>query len=147
MAHRRKKLGEILVEWNLLSEKDLKEALAYAEKNNKRTGEALIDLELCSEEDVTKALATQFDMPYVDLDKNVTVPGVLQLIPEKIIKDHLVLPLGQENGRLKVIVSDPLDLQLLDMLRFRLNSEIDASLAPRGKIKRFIATFFGGVKS
>ena len=33
-------------------------------------------------EDVTKALATQFDLEYVDLDKNVVVPSALELVPE-----------------------------------------------------------------
>jgi len=147
MAHRKKKLGEILVSWNLLSEKNLAEALKYAEANGKRIGEALVELELCSEEDVTKALATQFDMEYVDLEKDAAVPANIKLIPEKIIKDYKVLPRGQQNGRLKVIVSDPLDLDLLDVLRFRLNTEIDAALAPKSKIKKFIDTFLGGVKS
>ncbi len=146
MAHRKKKLGEILVSWNLLSEKDLAEALKYAEANGKRIGEALVELELCSDEDVTKALATQFDMEYVDLDKNEKVRNNLLLIPEKLIKDLNVLPLGQENGRLKVIVSDPLNLELLDLLRFRLNTEIDAALAPKSKIKRFISSFVESVE-
>jgi len=46
-----------------------------------------------------------------------------------------------------VIIPDPLDLELLDMLRFRLNLEIDCALAPRSKIQRFIDTFLGGVGS
>lgn len=146
MAQRKKKLGEILVSWNLLSEKDLADALRYAEANHKRIGEALIELELCSEEDVTKALAAQFDMEYVDLDKSTSVPANIKLIPEKIIKEHKVLPLGQENGRLKVVISDPLDVDLLDLLRFRLNTEIEATLAPRSKIQRYIQTFMENVK-
>ena len=148
MAHRKKKLGEILVSWNLLSEQDLASALQYATEHGQRIGEALVELELCSEEDVTKALATQFDMEYVDLDKNAAVREVLnqKLIPDKLISDCNILPLGQDGGRLKVIVSDPLDLNLLDLLRFRLNAEIEAALAPRGKIKKFIEMFVGGVK-
>ena len=67
-----------------------------------------------------KALATQFDLEYVDLDKNVVVPSALDMVPQSIIKQDRVLPMSHDNGRLKVIVSDPLDLELLDKLRFRL---------------------------
>ncbi len=149
MAQRKKKLGEILVSWNLLSEKDLAAALEYAAANNKRIGEALVEAELCTEEDVTKALATQFDMEYVDLDKNAAVREVLSkgLIPEKLITEKSVLPLGEDGGRLKIIISDPLDLDLLDTLRFRLNREIEAALAPRSKIRKFIDTFLGNVST
>ncbi len=147
MARQRKKLGELLVSWKIIGQKALDDALKYAADHNKRIGEALVELELCKEEDVTKALAAQFDMAYVDLDKNSSVMANLHLIPTKIIKDHQVLPLGEENGKLKVIISDPLDLETLDTLRFRLNPSIETSLAPPSKIKRFIDTFLSGVGS
>ncbi len=147
MARRRRKLGEILVGWEILTAESLRDAIAYASEHGKRIGEALIELEMASEEDVTKALATQFDLEYVDLDKNVVVPAALELVPQELITRHKVLPLSKEDNRLKVIIPDPLDLELLDMLRFRLNLEIDCALAPRSKIQRFIDTFLGGVGS
>jgi len=145
MARRRKKLGEILVGWNLVSLEALTEAIAYATKHGKRVGEALVELELVSEDDVTKALAVQFDLEYVDLDKNVQVPAALNLVPEKVIKEEKVLPMKKEGNRLKIILSDPLDLALQDKLRFLLGLELDLALAPRSKIQRFIDTFLGGV--
>ncbi|MFH1745529.1 MAG: ATPase, T2SS/T4P/T4SS family [Planctomycetota bacterium] len=145
MARRRKKIGEILVSWNILSPNALVDALAYAKEHGKRIGEALVELELAKEEDVSKALATQFDLEYVDLDKNVGVTSVLNLVPPKLITTHKILPMSVEDNRLKVIISDPLDLELLDMLRFRLNMEIECALAPLSKIERFIETFMGGV--
>jgi type IV pilus assembly protein PilB len=145
MARRRKKLGEILVSWDVVSPEALKEAIAYASEHGKRVGEALVELELAKEEDVTKALAAQFDLEYVDLDKNVQVPAALDLVPEKIIKDEKVLPMKKDGNRLKIIISDPLDLELQDKLRFLLNMELDCALAPRSKIQRFIDTFLGGI--
>jgi type IV pilus assembly protein PilB len=145
MARRHQKLGDILVSWNVIGRKSLDDALKYAGEHNKRIGEALVELELCKEEDVTKALAAQFGMRYVDLDKSSTVGANLHLIPAKIIKDLMVLPEGEEDGKLKVIISDPLNLETLDTLRFRLNPNIETSLAPPSKIKRFIDTFLSGV--
>ncbi len=141
MARRRKKLGDILVSWGSVKQEDLDKAADYAQKNRKRLGEALIELQLVSEEDVTKALALQFDMEYVDLDKSPVAVSSLRLIPADIIKRHKVLPISQENGRLKVIIHDPLDLETQDMLRFRLNVELDTVLAPKSKIERFIEQF------
>lgn len=145
MAQRRKKLGEILVGWNVLTPNALADALKYASQHGKRIGDALVELELASEDDITKALAAQFNVAYVDLDKNVVVPSAIDLMDRKLIERHKVLPMSKENGKLKIIVSDPLDLELLDMLRFRLASEIEIALAPRGKIQRFIDTFLNKV--
>jgi type IV pilus assembly protein PilB len=141
MARRRKKLGEILVSWSVLTPEQLADAIAYASQQGKRIGEALVEQELASDEDVTKALATQFDLEYVDLDKNVVVPSALEVVPRELIDRYKILPMSVDHGRLKVIIHDPLDLELLDTLRFRLNMEIDCALAPKSKIQRFIDTF------
>jgi len=141
MAKRRKKLGEILLEWNSISDKGLRDALEYAAEHGKRLGEAVIELELADEEAVTKALATQFDMEYVDLDRHVVTGEAVELLPEDVIRTHLVLPMGKEDGRLKIIITDPLDLETLDLLRFRLNTELSLALAPLGKVKDYIEKF------
>jgi len=147
MARRRKKLGEILVAWNVITPEALGDALAYAAQHGKRIGEALVELELASEEDVCKALAAQFDLEFVDLDKNVVVPAALELVPQELITRHTILPMSKNGDRLKVIIHDPLDLELLDLLRFRLNMEIETALAPRSKIQRFIDTFLARTDS
>lgn len=144
MARRRKKLGEILVSWNIVNPNAVSDAVTYASEHGKRIGEALVELELATEEDVSKALAVQFEMPFVDLDKNVGVTSALDLIPDDLIRRHKVLPMAVENNRLKVIIPDPLNLELLDLLRFRLNMEIDCALAPESKIQRFIDHFLKG---
>ena len=138
MARRQKKLGEILVRWGLLPANSLQDALEYAANHGKRVGEALVELELCSEDDVCKALAAQFDMPYVDLTQDVIDRSVLDLIPHNLIRHHLVLPIAKKDGRVRVVITDPLDLDTIDMLRFRLNAEIETALAPVTKVKHFI---------
>ena len=141
MARRKKQLGEILAGWGLVTDSGIEEALAHAQAENMRIGEALIALGLVDEEDVTKALAIQFDMEYVDLDHNVMVPSEIQAIPDRVIREHLILPISREGNRLKVVVSDPLDLETLDMLRFRLNCEIETSLASKTQIRTFLDHF------
>jgi type IV pilus assembly protein PilB len=66
----------------------------------------------------------------------------LNLIPQDLVQRFLVLPLEQKNGRLKILVHDPMDLELMDMLRFRLDAEIETAVGSRTKIKSFIDTMF-----
>jgi type IV pilus assembly protein PilB len=147
MARKRKKLGDVLLSWGVLDEKRLKEAMQHADANHRRLGEALVEMGLVEEEQVTKAMATQFDLEYVDLDQHVVDTSALDLMPDELIKRHLVLPLGKENGRLKIIIHDPLDLDTMDLLRFRLNTELECALASKSKIKRYIDTFLDKVHS
>lgn len=137
----RRRLGEILVEWGVVTEAGVTEAVQYAQNEGLRIGEALTNLGLADEEDVVKALATQFDMEYIDLDRNVVVPTEMHIIPDELIRKHLVIPIGREDNRLKIIITDPLDLETLDMLRFRLNTELEPCLASKRKMRAFIEHF------
>ena len=142
MARRKKKLGEILINWGLASSGAVADALQYAAEHGKRIGEALVEMQACTEEDVTKALASQFDMEYVDLSSSADVEANMDLIPEELIHKHRVIPVHQENGRLRVVLSDPLDLETMDMLRFRLSIEVEPTLGAPSRIKEYIDRHF-----
>ncbi len=139
MARNRKKLGEILVGQGVVSQDDMDKALGIAKGSRRRLGQALVEAGFASDEQVAKALAEQYGVPYVnpnDADTHSTVQ--LDLIPKEIVRKHMVLPVAKDGGRLKLIVSDPMDLELQDMLRFRLNLEIDPLLASKTAIRAFL---------
>src|SRR5665213_721237 len=142
MAKQQKRLGELLVEWGAVSPKDVARALEHAKKQQLRIGEALIELKLVNEAAVYKALASQHNMEYVDLDKSSIPPTLLNAIPDDLMRRYVILPLGKEGGRLKVVVHDPFDLEMLDILRFRLHADIRTVLAPKNRIKQVIDELF-----
>ncbi len=147
MARQRKKLGEILVGWGAVSAETVDGAVGKARASGKRIGDMLIELGAVNEEMVAKALANQFGLEYVDLGSTGIANQVdAKLVPDDLIKKHLILPLAKTNGRLTLIIHDPLNLELQDMLRFRLKTEIDTRLASRSAIKGFIDSKLGKPK-
>jgi len=139
MARMRKKLGEILVAKGVVSQQDLDKALSIAKGSRRRLGQALVEAGFATEEQVAQALADQFGIPFVDPQAGEVRSKVqLDLIPKEIVRKHMVLPIEKAGGRLKLIVSDPMDLELQDMLRFRLNVEIEPMLASRSAIRSFL---------
>jgi type IV pilus assembly protein PilB len=142
MARQQKRLGDILIEWGIVTANEVQRALDHAKSKNLRLGEALVDLKLCSEPNVYKALAAQHNMEYVDLDKNAVPANAVSEIPDDLMRKYLILPLGKENGKLRIAIHDPLDLEMLDILRFRLNKEMRTVLAPKGRIKTILDELF-----
>jgi type IV pilus assembly protein PilB len=139
MARSRKKLGDILVGWGVISSAQADQAVGVAKGSGKRLGDVMVELGFAKEDQVAKALASQFGYEYVDLGANGVGKQInTKLIPEDLVKKHLILPLEKTNGKLKLIIHDPMDLELMDMLRFRLNVEIEPRIAARSQIKRFI---------
>lgn len=147
MATTRKKLGEILVSAGVISSEQLETALGMQKGAGKRIGEVLIDIGAATEDDVAKALAKQFRIEYVDVAQPAVSEQIdLKLIPDELIRKHLVLPMVKQGGKLRLIIHDPKDLELLDMLRFRLNTEIEPRLCARSKIKSFLDNKAGAPK-
>ncbi|HOQ05930.1 MAG TPA: GspE/PulE family protein [Anaerohalosphaeraceae bacterium] len=147
MAKSRRHLGEILYAKGWVDKPNLIKALKKAKETNRRLGETLVEMGLATEDQIMQALARQFGMNYVDLDEVEIPSDIRSLIPEEIIKKHRVLPLGKENGRLKIIIPDPMNLELLDLLRFRLASDLECYLASPSKIEAYINRKMDEVRS
>jgi type IV pilus assembly protein PilB len=147
MARGPRKLGEILQEWGVIDEQQLDDALKLAQGSGKRLGDALVEIGACTEDEIARILAAQFDLEYLDLDQPDPIPKEnLDLLPKELVQKYLVLPVKKEGNRLTVVIHDPMDLELLDNLRFRMNCEIDTMVAARGKIKDFIDQIYAETK-
>lgn len=120
MAIRRQKLGEMLIERDVLLPDQLDEALANQEKTGQRLGEILIRLGFVEAVPVYQALADQFGLEFVAEIPVEQVDADLVLdIPISYAKQHGLLPLYKEGMRVVVLTSNPVatsaigDLQLL----------------------------------
>jgi type IV pilus assembly protein PilB len=140
--HSQKKLGEILIEWGTLKPAEVEKGLTYSKTKGLRIGEALVDLKLATEAQVYKALAQQQNMEYVELEKSSIPPNAVNLIPDDLMKKYIIVPLSKEGGKLRVAIHDPLDFEMIEILRFRLNLDIRPVLAPKGRIKQLIDELF-----
>jgi type IV pilus assembly protein PilB len=138
MAKQRRHLGEILYKLGLVEKQALIDAIKASKTNKKRLGEILLAQGLINEENLTKAIAEQFGLEYVNLDTTVISPETAKAIPEDLIRKHNIIPLEMNNGRLKLIVGDPTDLEMMDAIRFRLNTEPQFYLASPTRIRSFI---------
>ena len=136
----RRKLGEILIDEGHVTKDQLAKALETASGTAKKVGEVLVEQGVCKEAEIVKALADQFGMSFIALDgsEGEQTPD-MDLIPKDVITKHTILPLGKKNEKLQLVIHDPLNLELLDLLRFRLNCELEPVLSTKAAIQAFIA--------
>lgn len=138
MTKQRRHLGEILFKAGLVEKQALINAIKTGKSSNKRLGQVLIELGLINEETLTKALAKQHGLQYIDLDQVMIPPDAAKIVPEDLIKRHNILPLSSGNGKLRLAISDPMDIEMMDSVRLRLNKELDCCLANPSKIRSYI---------
>src|SRR5690348_8163957 len=135
---------EILVRRGVIGPDQLKEA------SRVETGtveEALIRLGYADADDIMKAKAEQHGLPFVALQEIEIPPSVIELVPESLARENIVMPLSQDSGIIRVIMHDPLDFETIDKLRFVLNREIEVSLAPKESIVEAINKYYGSASS
>src|SRR5271156_6118258 len=135
---------EILVRRGVIGPDQLKEANRM---ENTPVEEALVKLGYADADDIMKAKAEQHGLPFVELREIEIPPSVIELVPESLARENIVMPLAQESGSIRVIMHDPLDFETIDKLRFVLNREIEVSLAPKEEIVEAINKYYGSATS
>ncbi len=133
------KLGDLLVKAKVISETQLKSALAEQQKWGGRLGEILVRMNIVSEDLLVKALSKQLAMPAVDLDAISSVPEhVRSKIPPDLARDLVVLPLQlrDEGKTLVVAMAEPQNIKHLDTIRSVSRCRIVPQIAGRQTIAK-----------
>jgi type IV pilus assembly protein PilB len=141
----RKFLGEILVEMEVCSDVEVQAALdKQMKENDKRPiGEILVAMEACTPEDVARALAEQYDMRFYDLESIEIPKSVVELIPHAMAVERKVIPVGLSGRTLTVAMANPLDLEVVDSLRFTTSLAIEVAAASERQIKTMLEKVWG----
>ena len=135
----RKKMGEILLEKDVISKEDLDKALLRQKSSQKPIGQILEDMDVILEEDIAQALATQFGFPYVKRFARYKFPAdVLAKIDPDTALAQLVFPLKIDKKTLYLAMSNPLDMALQSDLAFKLAMRISPCVATPEEVKAAI---------
>jgi type IV pilus assembly protein PilB len=138
-----KQLGQILLEQGLISEEHLQRALDEHRNTPKSLGRVLIDLGYIRERDLVRALAEQVGLEFVDLTEYRIDAAATALLPEALCRRYRALPIGEEDGKLLVAMSDPANVYALDDIRTITGREVRPVVATANDVEQSIQKFSG----
>ncbi|MCI0526109.1 MAG: GspE/PulE family protein [Nitrospira sp.] len=126
------KLGKILMDQGLISDKDL--ARAVEEQTRRGMGQKslsafLSEMGYVTEQGVLKAMGIQYNLPTVDLKGMRVDSSVLKLVPEEMARRFRVLPLYLVEKELTLAVADPTHIYVIDTLANQTRCQIQPVLA------------------
>lgn len=103
----KKKIGEVLVEKNLVSQENIDQILKEQKHTTKLIGELLVERQFLSEILLYQALAHQHHMGFIDLEAHRLNTAILHKIPLEMAEKNLMVALELKDGTLTLGVSNP----------------------------------------
>ncbi len=138
----RKRLGELLEDLGFLSREQLEVALEVQKLNGKSLGSLLIELSFISPQELAQAIARQAGKDFVDLSIYTPSMEALKLLDKATAVQFEVLPLEVRGDRIVVAVSDPFNVNIIDLLRRKTGLEPEVLVSDRESILRAIEIYY-----
>ncbi|MCW2707544.1 MAG: type secretion system protein [Frankiales bacterium] len=141
----RRRLGEVLVGYELLTTAQLTEALSKQRdvlpgQPRPRLGTVVIELGYATEAQVAEALAEALGLELVDLGRTMVIPEHVRLLPRQVAERSNVLVLSKEGSRLRVATSDPTNVVALDDVKlYTRAAEISIVVATESQVREQLA--------
>jgi len=146
----KKRFGEVLLDRELITVKQLVQALELQQRRGLRLGNALVALGALSETDLIGVLGEELGFDVVDLSKVQASHEAIRLVPHQTAAEHDLLPLElttDTDGRrtLTVAMADPTNLRLLDELGFVADAVVVPMLATASSIQAAVEEHYAPI--
>ena len=133
-----KKLGEILVDADLLTVEQLEQAAEEAGRLQIGLLAYLLDEGMVSPEDAAMALSLEINLPIIDLKRHAVQPEALSLVPDEYARQHELIPIDIVGDALVVVMADPTNIDVLEDLRARAKKVIQPAVGIPADIREAI---------
>jgi type IV pilus assembly protein PilB len=143
MAKARGDFTDILLKKKILGPDQLHEAENLATSTGVKLQDALAKLNYATPAECMSAIAEKHGMQFVDLSELEIPKSVIELVPESVARENVILPLSLEGQQLKIITSDPTNYDTIQKLQFILNKDIVPVLAVQEQITEAINRNYG----
>jgi len=137
-----KPLGELLLERGIVSQSQLDQGLDMQREKGGLIGEILVDLGFVKEDDIAQALTAQYGFPYLPLgnyDVDIDITGI---IPGRVARQYLLVPIDKIGNNLTLAMSNPLNVQAIEDVELLSGCSVQTFVSTSSDIKRAIAKYY-----
>jgi type IV pilus assembly protein PilB len=136
MALQRVPFAKFLVENDYVSQDQIDEALKVQQQTkNPNLGRVLQDLGYVGEREILRAQAQEVGLQFVDLDNIQIDSSAINVVPDRIVKLHSVMPFKKDGMNLWVAMQNPNNIQAIDDVRLASGCMVKVAVAVPGAIE------------
>ena len=104
---------------------------------------ALLKSGKINDADVSKAMAGQFGMDFIQLADYRVPDEVIAMVPRHVARRYKIVPVYKHDTTLTVAVSDPMDVDTVDSLRYILKINVEPVVATLAEIEASLSRYYG----
>ncbi len=137
-----KQLGELLLDRGIINQSQLDQALNTQRDKGGLIGEILVELGFVKEEDIAQSLTAQYGFPYLPLgsyDVNVEITGI---IPGRVARQYLLVPIDKIGNNLTLAMSNPLNVQAIEDVELLSGCSVQTFVSTASDIKKAIEKYY-----
>ncbi len=134
-----KRMGEILLNSEVVTQRQLEDALREQEERSEPLGAVLVRLGYATERTIAQAIAEQMQMPLVSLDEETIEAPIARILPHDAAVARRCLPMRREGDRLLVAMADPLNFEAINLIEETYGAPIEPRIATECEILAAIA--------
>ena len=111
----KKRIGDLLKDEGIISDKEIGLALLEQRATKERVGDILIRLGLVTQTELAQAIAKQFNIEFVELRHLSPQKEALSALPVQFARENSLLPIGVDDTTLTIATSEPDNSKLSDL--------------------------------
>jgi len=137
-----KRLGELLIERGIINTRQLEKALAVQQEKGGLVGEILVELGFVKEEDIAQALTAQYGFPYLPLSNYEINPDVVNIVPGRVARQYMLVPIDKIGNNLTLAMSNPLNVQAIEDVELLSGCSVQTFVSTSTDIKKAIEKYY-----
>ena len=136
---------DYLIKNNIITEKELEKAIKMAREKNEPIESIFINSLKVRKEEVGRSLGEYYECEYVPYDSNAPIPGeLLAKLKRVYLKRNLWVPLGWEEGKVKILIDNPERLDKIDSAKALIPAEgYEFAVGLKEDILQYLEYFYG----
>ncbi|OPJ61521.1 GspE/PulE family protein [Clostridium oryzae] len=142
IKNNKKRLGDLLVQSGKITIRQLQDALVRQRTLGKKLGELLIDENLVTEEDIINTIETQTGIKRIELDSIVIDKAAIKSLPQSICLKNDLIPIGFKDNRIQIVMSDPLNIFAIDDVAISTGFEVETFIAVKDEIRKAVYKYY-----
>lgn len=140
--NKRRKLTDILLKEELIDQAKLTQARELSRQHDITLERALLKLRFIDEEQLARSVATQFDLPYIEINALTLDTSLARYIGSVYAQKHLLVPISMIGNTLTLAMAQPLRHHEVSQLEDSIRLKIISVIASEASVMRALKTLY-----